>query len=60
MTSGDLRERTELSQIEANIERFRWLLREGNFAFSQRDVIEELLAEETAKLHALTRTAKSA
>jgi hypothetical protein len=43
------------SLIKQNIERFRLMLREGDFAPSQRDAIRRLLADEEAKLAELNQ-----
>ena len=44
-------------KIRANIERFHKMLREGNFALSQRDTLEHMVIEEEAKFAALQRQA---
>ncbi len=46
------------AEIQANIERLRRMLDRGNLLRSQRDVIEELLTKEEAKLAEATRQAE--
>lgn len=47
--------RDATDKIRSNIERFRRMLSEGNFALSQRDMIKQLVIEEEAKFAVLLR-----
>ena len=51
--------RDATDKIRSNIERFRRMLSEGNFALSQRDMIKQLAIEEEAKFAVLLRQSAS-